>query len=149
MVLEVDGRGLAVLRAQAAVDAFRAVNAHLQPREAGHKTEYRAHGTYCVAVCPAAAPGHHGYDDERHRGHDERRQTLHPHVYAVKGVAVEVLGHGRQHVVARLVDGLHQAAGYAAVRAVRRKQRHNGVNSGQGRSDEHRQHRVAQPALLL
>ena len=93
-VLAVDAGGLAVLGAETAFHAFLFVNVHLEPGEPAKETQEGAHGADVVAVGASVAPRENDDDHEGHCRDDEGGQTAHPHLFAVEGVAVEMLAEG-------------------------------------------------------
>ena len=123
VALTVDAGALATAGTQAATVAAAGINHWAIQRASGYQAEQRAHGTRRVAPGAAAPPCQHTYDQQRYERYHQRRKALHPHIHAVEGIAVIVLGQAGQGIVAHLVERCHQTSHYPAIGAIGHQQR--------------------------
>ena len=104
VIFGVDARGFAVAGTRLATVAFGCVDSGAEEREPRQQPQRGAHRADGVAVGASATPGQYSDDHKGDDGHDERGETLEPHLGRVEGVAVHALGHEGEQVVAPPVN---------------------------------------------
>ena len=115
MCLDVDARCLAVAGTKSATVALLCVNYRFQQgilREEAKHCTYRTDG---VTIGTSASPCQHDEDDQSDRGNQQGRETLHPYIRFIEGIAVSTFGQVGQSVVCPLVEWGEKAGNDAPV----------------------------------
>ena len=113
--LDVDARCLAVAGTKSATAALLCVNHRFQQgilREEAKHCTYRTDG---VAIGTSAPPCQHDEDHQSDCGNQQGRETLHPYIRFIEGIAVSTFGQVSQSVVCPLVERGEKAGNDAPV----------------------------------
>ena len=113
--LDVDARCLAVAGTKSATAALLCVNYRFQQgilREEAKHCTYRTDG---VAIGTSASPCQHDEDHQSGLWQSAGRETLHPYIRFIEGIAVSTFGQVSQSVVCPLVERGEKAGNDAPV----------------------------------